>query len=181
MTGPPDRDGMTGVVDDRFAAADAARLRPAESAESAEALLERLATAVRTRVAARQAAEMRLASFAFHEPPPSDRSGRVPVAGETAVDWRYFVLRALAVMADPDVVRLLAALRDKDRTLDELTGMLEPGERDRLAAGDRVAGLASAGLVGRELESDRVALTPLGEALLDLVADLACRAGAAQP
>ena len=170
MARTPERDGLPGVVDGRCA-----------PAEAAEALLERLATAVRTRVAARQAAERRLASFAFHEPSPSDRSGRVSVPDETPVDWRYFMLRALGVLGDPDAVRVLAALREKDRTLDELTGMLEPGERDRLAAGDRVGVLASAGLVGRELESDRVALTPLGEALLDLVADLARRAGAAQP
>ena len=57
-------------------------------------------------------------------------------------------------------------------------GTVEPAMHDRLVAADRVGRLASAGLVGRELESDRVALTPLGEALLDLVADLERRVGA---
>ena len=146
--------------------------------ETAEALLERLAAAVRTRVGARQAAEVRLASFAFSEQVAGDRSGWAAGADEAPVDRRYFVLRALGALGDPDTVRVLDALRGDDRPLEELMGMIEPAVLDRLAAGDRVGGLASAGLVGRELETDRVSLTSLGEALLDLVADLERRAGA---
>lgn len=169
MARTPGRDDLTGVGDHQHAPDD-----------DADALLERLATAVRTRVDARQAAEMRLASFAFDERPANDRSGWTAVADEAPVDWRYFVLRALGALGDPDTVRVLDALRGEDRPLEALMGTTEPAVRDRLAAGDRVGGLASAGLVGRELESDRVSLTPLGEALLDLVAALERRAGAPQ-
>lgn len=169
MASTADQGGLTGVGDDRLAPDDAA-----------DALLERFATAIRTRVGARQAAEMQLASFAFSERPTSDRAGWTAVADEAPVEWRYFVLRALGALGDPDTVRVLDALRGEDRPLAELMGAIEPAVRDRLAAGDRVGGLASAGLVGRELESDRVSLTPLGEALLDLVAVLERRAGASQ-
>jgi hypothetical protein len=51
---------------------------------------------------------------------------------------------------------------------------LDPGDRVALAA--RVGALAAAGLVGRELESDRVTATPLGEAVLDLIDDIERRA-----
>lgn len=167
MARTPQRDDITHVAVDRLAPDD-----------PADALLERLATAVRTRVGSRQAAEMRLASFAFHEQPASGRTAWTAGADEAPVDLRYFVLRALGALGDPDTVRVLDALRGDDRPLEELMGMIEPAVLDRLAAGDRVGGLASAGLVGRELETDRVSLTPLGQALLDLVADLERRAGA---
>jgi hypothetical protein len=75
-------------------------------------------------------------------------------------------------------VRILDALRGDGLPLEMLTGTIEPAVPDRLVAADRVGALASAGLVGRDLESDRVALTPLGAALLDLVAELEHRAAA---
>jgi hypothetical protein len=164
-----DRDAVTGVGDDRLAPADAG-----------DAVLERLAAAVRTRVRARHEAEMRLASFAFDERPASDRSSWNPLADEATVDWRYFVLRALGAVGDADTVRVLDALRGEGSPFEELMGVIDPAAGDRLAAGDRVGDLASAGLVGRDLESDRVTLMPLGEALLDLVAELERRTRASQ-
>jgi len=149
-----------------------------DSTASSEAILDRLATALRTRVDAQRTAEMRLASFAFSEQPASGRTDVTSSAGDTPIDWRYYVLRALRVIAEPDSVQLLDDVRGDGRPLDELVRLFEPAARDRLAVGDRVGRLAAVGLVGRELASDRVSLTPLGEALLDLLADLERRAGA---
>ena len=149
-----------------------------DSVASSEAILDRLATALRTRVDAQRTAEMRLASFAFSEQPASGRADVTPEATDVAIDWRYYVLRALRVIAEPDSVQLLDDVRGDGRPLDELVRLFEPAARDRLAVGDRVGRLAAVGLLGRELASDRVSLTPLGEALLDLLADLERRAGA---
>ena len=149
-----------------------------DSVASSEAILDRLATALRTRVDAQRTAEMRLASFAFSEQPASGRTDVTSAAGDTPIDWRYYVLRALRVIAEPDSVQLLDDVRGDGRPLDELVRLFEPAAHDRLAVGDRVGRLAAVGLVGRELASDRVSLTPLGEALLDLLADLERRAGA---
>ena len=142
--------------------------REAQSRE----LLDRIATAMRTGVASQRTAEMHLASFAFSEQPAGDRSGRAAVAGELPVDWRYFVLRALRTVSEPETVLLLEGVRGSGRPLDELVGLFERTSQDRLATADRVRQLAAAGLVGRDLESDRVSLTPLGTALLDLVTEL---------
>ncbi|GAC1662791.1 MAG: hypothetical protein NVS9B8_00660 [Candidatus Limnocylindrales bacterium] len=161
MASQPDSGGLAGLADD---------LRP--MADTADALLERRAEAVRMRVAGRRAAEARLASFAFAERAPSDRS-RWPSPGpDDSPDLGYFIRCALGALGDPDTVRILYALRAEDQALAALMGVVAPAIRDRLVASDRIGGLASAGLVGRDLESDRVALTPLGMALLDLVAEL---------
>lgn len=149
------------------------------SEAQSEALVDRLATAIRTGVETQRTAELRLASFAFSERPLGDRPGRVALTGEAPVDWRYFVLRALATVGEPETVLLLDAVRGDGRPLDELVGLFERASEDRLATADRVRRLAAAGLVGRELESDRVSLTPLGEALLELVAELERRAARA--
>jgi len=148
--------------------------------DGSDTVMDRLAAAIRTRVDARLAAEARLASFAFSEQPAAGRSPSTALADDVPVDWRYFVLRAIGALGDPDSVRILDALRGDGLPLETLMGAIEPVAHDRLVAADRVGALASAGLVGRELESDRVTLTPLGAALLDLVADLERRAGARQ-
>lgn len=149
-----------------------------DSIASSDALLDRLATALRTRVDAQRTAETRLASFVFTEQPTNGRADVRPEAADAAIDWRYYVLRALRVIAEPDSVRLLDNVRGEGQPFDALVRLFEPTARDRLAVGDRVGRLAAVGLVGRELASDRVSLTPLGEALLDLLADLERRAGA---
>lgn len=165
MVRQPASDGLAGA---------AAELGP--MADTADALLERLAEAVRMRVAGRLAAETRLASFAFAERAAADRSGWPSEGPVDPPDLGYFVRCALGALGDPDTVRILDALRSDDRPLGALMAAIAPAIRDRLVASDRIGGLASAGLVGRDLESDRVALTPLGMALLDLVADLERRA-----
>lgn len=163
MANRPER-ALAGVPDDG---------RP--TAETADALLDRLAEAVRIRVAGRRAAESRLAAFAFVETKVAD-PGSLSAGSDDPGDLGHFVRSALGALGDPDAVRILEALRSDDQPLAVLMEVIEPAVRDRLVAIDRISSLASAGLVGRDLESDRVALTPLGEALLDLVADLKRRA-----
>lgn len=142
-------------------------------------LLERIAAALYLRVQAQRRAEERLASFAFHERPVVD-SGATPGV-ESGIDWVYFVTRALRLVGDPAVLRLLEALRDGGLALEALAGPTASGTTDRVALSDQLGGLATAGLVVRELESNRVSLAPLGEALLDLVADVVRRTDARAP
>ena len=152
-------------------------------------LLERIAAALYLRVQAQRRAEERLASFAFHERPMVD-SGATPGV-ESGIDWVYFVTRALRLVGDPAVLRLLEALRDGGLALEALagptasgptaSGTSASGTTDRVALSDQLGGLATAGLVVRELESNRVSLAPLGEALLDLVADVVRRTDARAP
>jgi hypothetical protein len=156
---------------------------------AAEDLLDRLAQAVAARVRRRRTAEERLGTFVFQEGQPHDQRERIAVvegstagaqpSGSAPVDWRYFVIRALAALEDPDAVRILDALPPDGRPLSDLLGVVEPAVPDRVAAADRIGRLAAAGLVGRDLESDRVSLMPLGEVLLELVRDVAWRASKA--
>ena len=161
----------------------------ADAAVAAGELLDLLAAAVAARVRGRQVAEERLGAFAFHEGPRNGRPDETapadgstagePVPDPSAIDWRYFVLRALGVLDDPDAVRILEALEPEGRPLDGLVGLIAPDVPDRLTAADRIGRLAAAGLVARDLESDRVSLLPLGAILLELVRDVARRASQA--
>lgn len=135
-----------------------------------------LAAALWDRVESQRRADDRLASFAFSEGPATGRTESPVGQPDVVVDWPYFVLRAFRVLSEPATLPVLDAVRGDGRSLDELVGLVGSGTGDRLAAVDRVGGLASAGLAIRELETDRVRLTPLGEALLDLVAEVARRA-----
>lgn len=141
-------------------------------------LVERVAVALRDRVAAQRRAEERIASFAFTEGRAPDTPDPGTSGDLTAGDWCYFAGRALRLAGEPWTLQLLEALRAGGRSIDEIAASGGPGPHDRLAAADWVGGLASAGLVARELESGRISLTPLGEALRDLVAEIARRADA---
>jgi hypothetical protein len=147
---------------------------PTGTAGDADAVLDRVAAAIRGRVDARRATETQLGAFAFREGRAT--TGRDHPDDSGPADWRFFVTRALAAMAEPDAVAVLETLRDGGLPLASLDHLVSPAERDRLATADRIGDLAAAGLVGRELESDMVALTPLGEALLGLVDELSTRA-----
>ena len=161
----------------------------ASAGSAADGLLDRLAAAVAARVRGRRMAEERLGSFAFHEEPTDSRrkagpSGASlqagpPVPDPAPVDWRYFVVRALGALDDRDALAILEALPPDGRPFGELVDLGQAAVPDRVAAADRVGRLAAAGLVGRDLESDRVSLLPLGEILLELVADVSRRAAAA--
>ena len=173
---------------------------PATSTSPTDELLGRIAAALRSRVLAQRRAEERLGSFAFSERPlagpgtapgagaalgvgaaPGDSSATgqlIPMATESGTDWTWFVGRALRLVGDPAVLHLLEALRDGALPLEMLAGLPSTVTTDRVALSDQLGGLATAGLVVRELESNRVSLAPLGEALLQLVADIGRRAEA---
>lgn len=116
-------------------------------------------------LARQAAAEERLTSFAFREGQPA-----VAVPAPTShAELRRWIL---ATAADPGVAAFLRRLADADRSITELAGDgalgVRPGDRVSLAA--RVGVLAAAGLVTRDLQADRVGLTELGRAALDLTA-----------
>jgi hypothetical protein len=111
------------------------------------------------------AAEERLTTFAFREGQPV-----VDVPSPTS----QAALRGwiMATVADPDVSAFLRLVEDDARPMAELVAAgafgLEPGDRVALAA--RLGVLASSGLIARDLEEDRVAITALGRAALGLAA-----------
>jgi hypothetical protein len=113
---------------------------------------------------ARQAvAEERLTSFAFREGQPGIE---VP-APSSQVAFRGWIM---ATVADPPVSAFLRLLGADGRPMAELVAAgafgLEPGDRVALAA--RLGVLAASGLIARDLEEDRVAVTALGRAALGL-------------
>jgi hypothetical protein len=115
---------------------------------------------------ARQAvAEERLTAFAFRE----GQAGIEVPAPSSHVAFRGWIL---ATVADPPVSAFLRLLGAEGRPMAELLGAgafgLEPGDRVALAA--RLGVLAASGLIARDLEEDRVALTALGRAALGLAA-----------
>ena len=149
-----------------------------------EALLEALAAGLRRRVAEQRRAEERLADFAFREAAPAGGGAAAAAprpgapAGTTA--WRSYLLRTLRSAGEAETLALLETLRDGPRPLAGLAAG-QPWAGDRVAAADWIGGLAAAGFVSRELETDRVALAPLGAALLDLVVELERRLSAEPP
>jgi len=128
------------------------------------ALVGALSAGLGAWIAQAMRAEDRLATFAFREGGP-----RVDLPAPTSL--RFFIGRLLGAAGDPATLRLLEATRDGAVPMAELLRRDDLGvERgDRVALAERIADAASGGLVGRELEGDRVACTPLGTALLDLV------------
>lgn len=120
-------------------------------------------TALSGWLARQAAAEERLTSFAFREAQPAV-SIEPPTSHEAIRDW------ILGVVADPKVGAALRGLGDSGRSMADLSAEgllgLHPGDRVALAA--RIGVLAAGGLVTRELESDRVAITELGKAALAL-------------
>lgn len=153
---------------------------PVDSAAATSDVVVRLGDAIGERVAMVRRAEERLASFAFIEATARVDHGASPPGveahgGDGATDWRYFTLQALRAIADPWTASLLDALPPDGLTIDEVAARLR---EDRLVVRDRVAALASAGLVSRALESDRVRITTLGAALLETVAAVAATAAA---
>lgn len=138
---------------------------------SGDELLEALASALKAWVGRQAVAEERLTSFAFRE-------GQAAIGVPAPTSFGPLATQILAIACDPGTIRFLHAVSGDGRTIESLApaGMLglDPGDRVALAA--RVGALAAAGLVGRELESDRVAATPLGQAVLHLVDDIERRA-----
>ena len=127
-------------------------------------LLEALAVHLRARVLEQRRAEERLAGFAFREGGPALGSG----GSGAAPDWRYYLARTFREASEPATLALLLRLRPAEWSLRDL------GE-DHLAVADQVGRLATAGLVSRPLDSERVSLAPLGEAVLALYDALEAR------
>lgn len=102
------------------------------------------------------------------ESPPTDE--------ESSGAARDLVLRALAILADPDSYRMLRRLGVGDTASAELSRL---AGQSRLVGWERVNDLVQVGLVGRQLDGDRVGLTAAGQAAMALVEELATHAAAA--
>lgn len=152
---------------------------PADVTAVAADLVVRLARALRMRVDSQRRAQQRLAAFAFTEAPAS-RPSDAAAAADSASDAEYFLATAIRSSGDPATLRMLQGLRGGGRPLDELESPASAGS-GRLALADWIGSLTSAGLIVRELERDDVSLTPLGEALVDLVAEVVRRAAEREP
>lgn len=161
---------------------------------SGDEIVDAMATALRRRVGEERRARERLASFVFRdgdgdggdgagEPGPAPGSAwnvsSVPEA-EPPTAWSVHLARVLRAVADPPTLELLESLREGPRPFAEATGGGRAGG-DRLAAATWLGDLAATGLVSHELATDRVALTPLGEAIVDLVDEVIARAGQGGP
>jgi len=104
-------------------------------------------------------AEERLTSFAFREGLP-DIDVPAPSSHVALRGW------IMATVSDPAVSAFLRLLGADGRPMAELVAAgafgLEPGDRVALAA--RLGVLAASGIIARDLEEDRVAVTALGRA-----------------
>jgi hypothetical protein len=130
--------------------------------------LQAIAEGLRHRVTELAQAEEQLARFAFSEATGGPERG----AGEPP--WRHFAERALAVAGDRDAVALLERLdKEGPATVTTLGVWLDA---DRLAVIDRLNHLTHVGCVSRDLESDRVTVTGLGQALVALIDEIGRRA-----
>lgn len=107
---------------------------------------------------------------------PSAGDPESPPADDESAAARDLVLRALGILADPDSYRMLRRLGVGNTTSAELSRLVG---QSRLVGWERVNDLVQVGLVGRELDGDRVGLTAAGQAAVTLVEELAARAAAA--
>ncbi len=105
--------------------------------------------------------ETRLTSFAFRE---GQADIEVPASTSQSGIGRWI----LEIVAEPGVATFLGALDGPATPMRDLVnaGAFGLTPRDRAAVAARIGALASCGLVSRELETDRVALTELGHAAL---------------
>ena len=136
-------------------------------------LLKAIAEGLRQRVGELARAEEQLARFAFTEAVGGpEREG---ASGELPPPWRHFAGRILAVAGDRDAMALLDHLvAEGPATVAALATWLKA---DRLAVIDRLNHLTHVGCVARDLETDRVTLTSLGQAVVALVDEISRRAG----
>lgn len=119
------------------------------------------------RMAQVRTAEERLSTFAWKE------GGAASGEADTVSDAASWVARVLHVATEGDNRRILLVIAGGgDLTVGALAQALGQG---RIDAVDRVGALTGAGLVARDLESDRVGLTQLGQGVVQLLADVAER------
>ncbi|MBF8290120.1 MAG: hypothetical protein HW391_1088 [Chloroflexi bacterium] len=136
---------------------------PTEEARSVASDSDAFDAALAGWLARQAAAEERLTSFAFRE-------GQHPI--DLPAPTSHAELRAwiLGLVAEPGVVAVLTGLADAGRSMTDLatTGALGVRPGDRVALAARIGVLTAAGLVARDLESDRALLTELGRSALAL-------------
>lgn len=137
---------------------------------SGDEILDTFASALWAWIVRQAAAEERLTSFAFRE-----GQHEVDVPAPSSVG--QLAMHVLSVACDPSTGRFLRDVRGAGHTLGSLapSGALGLDAGDRVALAARVGTLAASGLISRELESDRIATTPLGDAILDLIDDIGRR------
>ncbi len=149
-----------------------------------DGLLDAVATALRRRVGEQRLARERLAAFVFADDGPARSEGSAdgrsapdgpPIAVEPATDWAGHLARVLRVAADPAAFELLESLRPGSRPVAHV-GAPGRGRDDPLATAAWIGDLAAAGLLSHELATDRIDLTALGGAVLDLLDEVAARA-----
>ncbi|MFD1659102.1 hypothetical protein ACFSL4_12995 [Streptomyces caeni] len=104
---------------------------------------------------------------------PAD--GRLP-EDDVSAAAAALVRRALRVACDPEGWKVLVRLREGEATTVELGAVLAC---PRIVAWEKVNDLLQAGLAGRELDGDRVAITAAGEGVLELVEGIADAAATA--
>lgn len=97
-------------------------------------------------------------------------------ADDAPVAAAGLVRRALRVACDPEGWKVLVRLREGEATTVELGAELAC---PRIVAWEQVNDLLQAGLVGRDLDGDRVMITPAGEGILELVEEIAAAAAKA--
>lgn len=120
---------------------------------------------VRARAAQVLRAEEQLAAFAWKE------GGQEAATPDGTAGVASMVVRALRSAVEGDTYPLLVDLAEEgDATIAVLAERMGVG---RLAAVDRVGAWTQAGLVARDLETDRVGLSALGGGVVQLVRYLA--------
>jgi hypothetical protein len=136
------------------------------NAEALEAAVELIARGLRARADQIMKAEEQFDAFAWKE------GGAEPGAADDAGSLVPFLVRVFRLALEDGNLALLTRLaRDGDAGLGEL---IETGG-GRLATVDRVSALTQAGLVGRDLETDRVGVTGLGQGVVELLDELGRR------
>ena len=127
-------------------------------------------------LARQRVAEERLTSFAFREGQP-DVEVPAPTSHAAIGQW------IAGLVADRAIVAVLRAVEGPGTTTSDLAaaGVLGLDAGDRVALVARVGVLAAAGLVTRELETDRVSLTELGRAALAVAVERSPAAPAPAP
>jgi len=130
-----------------------------------------LTRALAARLRDATAAGERLASFAFSEGAPEP--GAELREGDELAVAHDFLLRVLHGVSEPVSWRVLAAVvGEPDENGVALDALVEALELPRLALTERVNALIQLGLMARDLEHDRVAASPAGWGLFELVCEL---------
>ena len=113
------------------------------------------------------AAFERYDSFVFRPGAPAEAIASL--ADEARPAAQALVLRALRCCGDNSSWQIMERLASGDATSGELSVLLRC---PRLTAWEQVNELVQAGLAARELDGDRVGLTPAGQGMVELVGAL---------